>query len=317
MGILLSIFGACSQGVIWAVMVIGVYITYRILDYADLTADGALSLGGSVSAVTIFLGINPFLSLIISTMAGMCAGAVTGILNAKLKIPAILSGILTMISLYSINIRIMGKANMSLLGKNNIFSIIEGLFMHSSNSIFLSILMQNLSGFLVGLIICIILVLFLYWFFGTEIGSAIRATGDNEYMIRALGVNTDYMKIIGLMMGNGLISLSGALIAQNQGYADVNMGTGAIVIGLASVIIGEVIIRGDRSFASKLISVIFGSVIYRIIIAVVLQLGMSSSDLKLLTAGIVAISLSIPNIKNSQSFSKLRGRICGLRDRKV
>ena len=310
MGILLSIFGACSQGVIWAVMVMGVYITYRVLNYADLTADGAVSLGASVSAISIFSGLNPILSILLSTIAGMCAGAITGVLNTKLKIPAILSGILTMISLYSINIRIMGKANISLLGKKTIFSYLEDIFISDEASVTFSLFMQNLYVFLIGLFFCVTLIIFIYWFFGTEIGSAIRATGDNECMIRALGVNTDFMKILGLMIGNGLIGLSGALICQNQGYADINMGTGAIVIGLASIIIGETIIKGEnKSFSTKLISVVLGSVIYRIIIAIVLQLGMSSSDLKLLTAGIVAFALSIPNLKGVKLFNLSRKAI--------
>lgn len=303
MELMLSIFGACAQGVIWAVMAIGVFITYRILDYADLTVDGSLALGGSVGAILLVGGVNPIISLLAAMLAGMVSGAVTGILNTVFKIPTILSGILTMISLYSINIRIMGKANTSLLGRNTIFSLLEPFIPMEDKGIISDIGTLNISVFIIGVILCIGVVAVLYWFFGTEAGSALRATGDNEDMIRALGVNTDTMKITGLLLSNGLVALSGALVSQSQGYADVGMGTGTIVTGLASVIIGEAVIKGERSFAIKLFSVVCGSVIYRTIIAIVLWLGMNSSDLKLFTAVIVAGSLCLPGISSNRFFS--------------
>ncbi|MCR4926137.1 MAG: ABC transporter permease [Clostridiales bacterium] len=285
--------GAISQGVLWGVMVLGLYITFKVLDYADLTVDGSFATGGAVSAILIVNGWDPFLCLLISFLSGMVAGLSTGFLSTKVKIPPILAGILTQIALYSINIRIMGKANIPLLKVETAFSKIQTLL----ESIFKTTIDKNLVSIIFGAIIVLIIVFVLYWFFGTELGSAIRATGNNEYMIRALGVNTDITKILGLMFSNGLVALSGAMVAQNQGYADVGMGTGAIVIGLAAVIIGEVIFGRRFSFAYRLMSVVFGSIIYRIIITIVLQLGFKSTDLKLLTAILVAIALSIPVIQ--------------------
>lgn len=284
-GIFLAIQGAASQGIIWGIMTLGVYITFKVLDFPDLSIDGSFALGGAVSAILISNGMNPFITLIFSFLAGSLAGIVTGILNTKLQIPGILAGILTMIALYSINIRVMGgRPNIPLLGMATSLTIIQNIFSLS----------KVLSDLLVGFIFSFFIVLIMYWFFGTEMGCAIRATGNNEKMIRALGVDTNIMKIIGLMISNALVSLSGALVTQSQGYADVGMGTGTIVVGLASVIIGEVIF-GDRfSFLYKLSSVVMGSIIYRIIIAIVLQLGLKATDLKLLTAIIVAIALSVP-----------------------
>jgi len=289
MNILLAIEGAISQGVLWGLMTLGVYITFKILDFADMTVDGSFALGGAVSAVMIVKGVNPWLALIPAMFAGVIAGGVTGILHTKVKIPGILSGILSMIALYSINIRIMGQANTSLLGESTILTTLGNIISASTNNLAL----------ITGVIVSIIVISILYWFFGTEIGSAIRATGNNEYMVRALGANTDTMKIIGLMLSNALVALSGAFVAQSQGYADVGMGQGTIVIGLASIIIGEVIFGNRFNFAYKLVSVIGGSIIYRIIIAVVLQLGMKSTDLKLLTAIIVAVALAIPVMKQN------------------
>lgn len=289
MNILLAIEGAISQGVLWGLMTLGVYITFKILDFPDMTVDGSFALGGAVSAIMIIKGVNPWLALLPAMLAGMAAGAVTGILHTKVKIPGILAGILSMIALYSINIRIMGQANTSLLGESTVLTILGNVINASTNNLAL----------IIGILVSIIVISILYWFFGTEIGSAIRATGNNEYMVRALGANTDTMKIIGLMLSNALVALSGAFVAQSQGYADVGMGQGTIVIGLASIIIGEVIFGNRFNFAYKLVSVIGGSIIYRIIIAVVLQLGMESTDLKLLTAVIVAVALAIPVIKQN------------------
>ena len=289
MGVLLAMQGAASQGVLWGIMTLGLYITFKILDFADMTVDGSFALGGSLSAVLIVSGMNPFLSLIIAALAGACAGLVTGVLHTKLKIPGLLAGILTMIALYSVNIRIMGKANTPLIGADTIVASFGGLLG----------LDKTISVLAIGVIFSACIVAAMYWFFGTELGSAIRATGNNERMVRALGVNTDTMKNIGLMLGNALVALSGAMVAQSQGYADVGMGTGTIVIGLASIIIGEVIFGRRFSFWYRLLSVVLGSVIYRIIIAVVLQLGMKSTDLKLLTAIIVAIALALPVLRSN------------------
>lgn len=284
-GIYLAIQGAASQGIIWGIMTLGVYITFKVLDFPDLTVDGSFALGGAVSAILISNGMNPFITLFFSFSAGSLAGLATGVLNTKLQIPGILAGILTMIALYSINIRVMGgRPNIPLLGMATSLTIIQNILSLS----------KVISDLLVGFIFSVFIVLIMYWFFGTEMGCAIRATGNNEKMIRALGVDTNIMKIIGLMISNALVSLSGALVTQSQGYADVGMGTGTIVIGLASVIIGEVIFGNRFSFLYKLSSVVMGSIIYRIIIAIVLQLGLKATDLKLLTAIIVAIALSVP-----------------------
>lgn len=297
MNILLAIEGAVSQGVLWGLMTLGVYITFKILDFADMTVDGSFALGGAVSAVMIVKGVNPWLALLPATLAGMIAGGVTGILHTKVKIPGILAGILTMIALYSINIRIMGQANTSLLGEATVITILGGILNISTNTLAL----------VIGIIVSIGIIVALYWFFGTEIGCALRATGNNEYMVRALGSNTDTMKIIGLMLSDGLVALSGAFVAQSQGYADVGMGQGTIVIGLASIIIGEVVFGNRFNFAYKLSAVVGGSIIYRVIIAVVLQLGMKSTDLKLLTATLVAIALAIPVIDQSMKQRAKRG----------
>lgn len=286
-GMIMALQGAVSQGVLWGIMTLGLYITFKVLDYPDLTVDGTFALGGAVSAILIVKGMDPFLTLPFAVATGALAGTVTGVLNTKLKIPGILAGILSMIALYSINIRIMGKPNVALLGESTAVTRImdvTGL----SNSVISLVL---------GIVFAVAIIGMMYWFFGTEIGCAIRATGNNEYMVRALGASTDQMKILGLMISNGLVSLSGALVAQSQGYADVGMGTGTLVIGLASIIIGEVIFGRRFNFAYKLMSVVLGSAIYRMIIAIVLQLGLKSSDLKLLTAVIVAMALSIPVVK--------------------
>ena len=286
-GIFLAIEGAASQGIIWGIMTLGVYITFKVLDFPDLTVDGSFALGGAVSAILISNGMNPFITLLFAFLAGSLAGFATGFLNTKLQIPGILAGILTMIALYSINIRVMGnRPNIPLLGMDTSLTIIQNMLSLS----------KVLSDLLVGFIFSIIIIALMYWFFGTEMGCAIRATGNNERMIRALGVDTNVMKIIGLMISNALAALSGALVTQSQGYADVGMGTGTIVIGLASVIIGEVVFGNRFSFWYKLASVVMGSIIYRIIIAIVLQLGLKATDLKLLTAIIVAIALSVPVI---------------------
>lgn len=301
MNIVMAIFGAVSQGLTWAILALGVYLTFRILNFADMSCEGSFALGGSTSAVLMVnLHWNPFVTLIVATLAGMAAGAVTGFLHTKLKIPAILSGILTMIGLYSVNLRVMGQANTSLIGQNTIISIIKGLLPEAKELGIKDSTLQTWVTMGVGLVFIIAVIIILYWFFGTELGCCIRATGNNEAMVRAQGVNTDKMKILGLLLSNGLIALSGALVTQSQGYADVSMGVGAIVIGLASIVIGEVLFLKVKNFAGKLIAIIIGSIIYRIIIAVVLQFGLATDDLKLFTAIVVALALSVPVLKKKK-----------------
>ncbi len=274
-----------SQGLLWSLLAIGVYLTFRVLDIADLTVEGSFPLGAATAASLLLSGHSPVTAILGACFTGMLAGVVTGILCTKLKIPALLAGILTMIALYSVNLRIMGKANLPMLQTDTIFTMV------------------NIPGFdkqlmilAIGFIVVLIVSVISYWFFGTEIGAAVRATGYNPHMIRANGVNTDITVILGLLLSNGLVAISGALVAQSNGFADVGMGVGTIVIGLASVIIGEVLF-GTRSFKNCLISVILGSIVYRAVIAVVLQMGMPPNDLKLFTAVLVALALSLPLIQ--------------------
>lgn len=275
-----------SQGLLWSLLVLGVYITFRVLDIADLTVEGSFPLGASVAVTLLVKDVNPVTAILAAALAGGVAGVVTGLLHTKLRIPALLAGILTMIALYSVNLRIMGKANISLLGKETAFTLVESnLGVAYSQAVLL-----------VGLISCVLFSVLMYWFFGTEIGAAIRATGFNPQMIRAQGVDTNIMLLIGLFFSNALVAVAGSLVAQSNGFADVGMGVGAIVIGLASVIIGEVLF-GTRSFKNSLISVILGSIVYRLVIAIVLQMGMPPNDLKLFTAVLVAIALSLPMVK--------------------
>ena len=281
-----------AQGLLWAILALGVYVTFRVLDLADLTCEGSFPLGAATAAAFLAGGHSIATAVLAAAVAGMLAGAVTGLLTTKMKIPALLAGILTMIALYSVNLRIMGKANLSLLGVPTVFVKIQGLtgLNHTYTTLVAGLAAVLAVGFL------------MYWFFGTEIGAAIRATGFNQQMIRAQGVNTDMTIILGLVISNCLIALSGAMIAQNNGFADVGMGVGTIVIGLASVIIGEVLF-GTRSFSNSMISVVLGSVAYRIVIAVVLQLGMPPNDLKLFTSILVALALAMPMIQ-----AKFKGR---------
>lgn len=278
--------GAASQGVIWGLMAIGVYITYKILDIADLTVDGSIATGGAVAAMLIISGCNVWVALLAAFLAGMLAGLATGILHTFMGIPAILSGILTQLALYSLDLRIMG-------GKANVAVSVNKyeLLVSSRNARVLGI--ENPIVLLV--IFTVILIALLYWFFGTERGCSLRATGANANMARAQGINTDFDKVIGLMLSNGIVALSGALLTQYQGFADVQMGRGAIVIGLAAVIIGEVIFsKFFRNFALKLLAVSFGAIIYYAVIQVVLWLGLNTNDLKMLTALVVALFLAIP-----------------------
>jgi putative tryptophan/tyrosine transport system permease protein len=285
-----------SQGLLWSILALGVYLTFRVLDIADLTVEGSFPLGAAVGASCLVGGFSPVGAVFAAGIAGMLGGVITGVLHTKLKIPALLAGILTMIALYSINLRIMGKANLSLLRIDTIFSLFSNYGIDNQTA-----------TLLVGIVSTLFFMLLMYWFFGTEIGAAIRATGCNQQMIRANGVNTDMTIILGLLLSNGLVAVSGSLVAQSNGFADVGMGVGTIVIGLASVIIGEVLF-GTKSFKNCLISVVLGSVVYRIVIAIVLQLGMPPNDLKLFTAILVALALSLPLFRSKWNDKKRRSQ---------
>ena len=284
-----------AQGMIWGVMAIGVYITYKVLDLADLTVDGSFATGGCVLVSLTVSGVNLYVAMIIAFAAGCISGLVTGILHTKFGIPAILSGILTQLALYSANLRIMsGRANQALSWRN--YDLIV-----SSRS---DVIFETIG---VCVVFILILVAVLYWFFGTELGHSIRSTGCNPAMSRANGINTNTCKVLGLVLSNGIVALSGALLSQFQGSADINMGKGAIVIGLAAVIIGEVVFgKIFRNFALRLVSVVFGAVIYYIVITVVLKLGLSTDDLKLFSALVVALFLGIPYWKSKVNFSKTK-----------
>ena len=284
------VLSTVSQGLLWAIMALGVFLTFRVLDIADLSVEGTFPLGAAVAATLIDAGHSVWFAMLIALIAGCIGGTVTALLTTKLKIPALLSGILTMIGLYSVNLMIMGKANVPLLRAETVFTLTEDLFGVSS----------VVATLIVGLIATTVVGVIMYWFFGTVLGTAIRATGCNPQMARAQGINTNVMVILGLLISNGLVALS---VAQSNGFADVGMGTGTIVIGLASVIIGEVLF-GTRSFKNWLISVVLGSVVYRAVIAIVLELGMPPNDLKLFTAVLVAIALSLPLIKNKFAIMK-------------
>lgn len=302
MGLLLSLQGAIGQGILWGIMAIGIYLTFRILDIADLSVDGSFATGGAVCAVSIIHGIHPIVAILFATIAGFIAGFITGFLHTKCKMPAILAGILTQLALYSINLRIMGKSNIPLLQSSTIFKSLVKLTGLTSNWITI----------IIGLICSTLVIIIIYWFLGTEYGSVIRATGNNENMVKANGVNTDNTKLLGLMISNGLVALSGALVTQQQSVADVKMGTGAIVIGLASIVIGEVIFGKKADFKLRLVSIVVGSIIYRIIVALVLQMGLNTDDLKLLTALIVAIALTVPVLLDKRQqvamYKKLTGK---------
>jgi putative ABC transport system permease protein len=273
--------GAVAQGIIWGIMAMGVYITFRILDVADLTVDGSMATGGATMVVCMMAGMNAWAALIIAVAAGCIAGLITGVFHTKFGIPAILAGILTQLMLYSINLRIMSqKANLPL----------------SVEKYNLLISLRNIpQAILVGAIFVAAIIAIMYWFFGTEMGHSLRATGCNQNMARANGINTDTNKIIGLVISNGMVALAGALLSQYQGFADINMGRGAIVIGLAAVIIGEVIFgKIFKNFALQLLAAVFGGIIYYIVITLVLKMGLNANDLKMFSALVVAIFLGIP-----------------------
>ena len=285
--------GSVGQGLMWGIMAIGVYITYRVLDIADLTVDGSLATGGAVCVLLTVNGVNVWLAVIAALLVGMAAGLVTGLFHTKCGIPAILAGILTQLALYSINLRIMGWG--STAGTQSTLAVSVDKFDLLVSSRFVRELSLR-NPILLLVVLAAAVVGLLYWFFGTEIGCGIRATGANRNMARAQGINTERNAVIGLMLSNGIVALAGALIAQYQGSSTVDMGRGAIVIGLAAVIIGEVILGNRaRNFATKLASCILGAIIYYVVIQVVLRLGLNTNDLKLLTALIVALFLAIPH----------------------
>lgn len=299
MALLRALPGNVAQGLIWGIMALGVYITFRILDFADLTVDGSLATGGAVAVMLIQGGMNPALSLVFAFLAGMAAGFVTGFLHTALGIPGILASILTQISLYSVNLGIMGKANQSIgLGQKNL--VASSRYVTADDSVFFFI--KLVAG-------CLLLVMVMYWLFGTELGSSIRATGCNPQMARAQGINTNFTKVIALMISNGLVGLCGGIYAQYQGSADVNAGRGAIVIGLAAVIISEVIFAklcaGKKiAFAYTLAAIFVGAILYFVAYTLVLWLGVKSDYMKLFSAFVVAVFLAIPYLKGKYAVKK-------------
>lgn len=295
LGLINSMPSAIAQGLIWGIMAIGIYVTYKILDIADLTVDGSLCTGGATCVILLVNGCPMWLALICSIFVGMLAGLITGILITKLKIPAILAGILTQLALYSINLHIMGFGTTS-FSKSNLPISVDKYSLLISSRYVRELSLRN--PIIVVILFVAIVIAILYWFFGTELGCSIRATGANQFMARSQGINTDKTKVIGLVISNSLVALSGALLSQYQGFADINMGRGAIVIGLAAVIIGEQLFdKVFKNFALKLFSCVLGAIIYYLVIQFVLKLGLSTDDLKMLTATVVAIFLAIPNLK--------------------
>ncbi|MHB9781642.1 ABC transporter permease [Streptococcus sp. 10F2] len=295
------ILSSVSQGLLWSIMAIGVYVTYRILDIADLTAEGAYPLGAAVAATSIVGGMNPLLATLLAFVAGMGAGLVSGLLHTKMKIPALLTGIVTLTGLYSINLKILGKANVALLRQETLVTQLQGLGLSKTTAVLI-----------IGSLFVAVVILLLTLLMNTQIGLALRSTGDNIPMSEANGINVNRMKIYGYMLSNGLIALSGALLTQNNGFADLNSGTGTIVIGLASVIIAEVILRNLR-IGWRLLSVVLGSIIYRLIILAILEIpGMDADLVKLFSATLLAVVLFVPEIQK-----KLRVRKINVTDKRA
>lgn len=295
------ILSSVSQGLLWSIMAIGVYVTYRILDIADLTAEGAYPLGAAVAATSIVGGMNPLLATLLAFVAGMGAGLVSGLLHTKMKIPALLTGIVTLTGLYSINLKILGKANVALLRQETLVTQLQGIGLSKTTAVLI-----------IGSLFVAVVILLLTLLMNTQIGLALRSTGDNIPMSEANGINVNRMKIYGYMLSNGLIALSGALLTQNNGFADLNSGTGTIVIGLASVIIAEVILRNLR-IGWRLLSVVLGSIIYRLIILAILEIpGMDADLVKLFSATLLAVVLFVPEIQK-----KLRVRKINVTDKRA
>ncbi|MCT0164574.1 ABC transporter permease [Lactobacillus helveticus] len=282
-----------GQGLLWGILALGLFLAFRILNFPDMTVEGTFPFGAAICVSALFHGVDPMLATILAFLGGMLTGLVTGLLYTKGKIPVLLAGILTMTGVYSINLRILGKANVGLLNKATLL-----------NGKLLQKLPANFPTIVIGLLAAILIILLLALFLNTDLGQSFIATGDNENMARSLGINTDNMKILGLMISNGLIGLAGGLLAQNGGYADVNMGIGTMVIGLAAIIIGEVA-YGDLSLTARLIAVVIGSIIYRLILLLVLQLGFSTNDFKLISAIILAICMMLPLFEKKFHTRKL------------
>lgn len=280
------IISAFSQGTIWAVMGLGIYITFRILNAPDMTTEGSFVLGGAIGAQMLYFNIDPFTSLLISLLAGMAAGAVTGFLVTRLKINPLLAGIITMTGIYSINLKIMGKANMSLSTVTTLKTAIAGLS-----------LPRNVDTIVIGLIIVAAIIFLLTYFFKTEMGQALIATGDNMQMAKSLGIETSEMTMLGYMLANGLIAVSGYIVSTDNGYADIQMGVGTVVIGLASIIIGEVLFRNVK-LGVRFITILVGSIIYRLLLTIVLMMNFEANDFRLFSAIIVALCLAVPTIQN-------------------
>lgn len=293
MGNLLTIFiSSVSQGLLWSLLAIGVFLTYRILDIADLTTEGSFPLGAGIAAVSITQGISPILASLLGFLGGVIAGFISGILHTKLKIPALLAGIITMTGLYSITNRLMDAPNITLIGQKTFFSWLQPLGLSKTTMIILA-----------GLLIVLMVIFLLVFFFRTEVGLAIRSTGDNLEMSEANGINTDNMKMIGYMISNGCISLAGALLAQNNGFADVNSGIGTIVIGLASIIIAEVLFR-NKPLPIRLVTIVLGAIIYRFILALVFELNIPSDYSKLASALVLVVCLSLPQLRKKLSLKQ-------------
>lgn len=282
-----------DQGLLWGILALGLFLTFRILNFPDMTVEGTFPFGAAICISALVHGVNPIIATILSFLGGMLTGLITGLLYTKGKIPVLLAGILTMTGIYSVNLRILGKANVGLLNKATLL-----------NEKFLQRLPDNFPTIVVGLLFAIFIILLLALFLNTDLGQAFIATGDNEKMAQSLGINTDNMKILGLMLSNGLIGLAGGLLGQNGGYADVNMGIGTMVIGLAAIIIGEVV-YGNLSLTARLIAVVIGSIIYRLILLLVLQLGFSTNDFKLISAIILAICMMMPLFEKKFHTRKL------------
>lgn len=283
-----------GQGLLWGILALGLYLSFRILNFPDMTVEGTFPFGAAVCVSCLIHGIDPLAATLCSFIAGLLTGAITGLLYTKGRIPVLLAGILTMTGIYSINLRILGKANVGLLNHPTLL-----------NEEFLTNLPTNFPTIAIGLIFSIIIVVLLATFLNTDLGQAFIATGDNEIMARSLGINTDNMKILGLMISNGLIGLAGGLLAQNGGYADVNMGIGTMVIGLAAIIIGEVVYGTNLSLTARLVAVVIGSILYRLVLLLVLQLGFSSNDFKLISAIILAICMMLPLFQQKFKLLKL------------